>query len=641
MFPESVKPNWQQCANALLLDRFDLSDREDAASVVFVVLTVGSVRWGPRLLHYSMGWATIGVIATGALVSIAAKRLRVNQRTASLLLFCAVTISALPVLTMRSLEGLAPTNEGAITTVAELVTDPEASFGQGTVVVLRIQAKRYRVTLRGPTEQPVARSAAGSRFVVSATVRPWPGSIPAWAVAKHLAGNATIRSAEFVDDGTWPWRCAAWIRQRMAHGAQGLPSDQRPLFGGFVLGDDRGQRAEITDDFRAAGLSHLLVVSGQNVAFVLAAATPLLRVFGPKLRGCAALAIIIAFALLTRFEPSVLRASVMAGATVLARTSLRPQRSLRLLCLSVVSLIVIDPLLCWSVGFGLSVGATAGLALLVGPIEARLRLPHTLRWLKGPLAATAAAQVGTFPLLVGLGGVSPVSIAANLLALPAAEPVMIWGVLIGVPAGLLGQPASAVLHTPDRVLMWWISTVARLGADVVRNHPVRWWWPIAMLVALGLWGRRIRVHGKRLPLGAILAGAVVALSLLPQASSGNAQPLGRSRTMVWRQGASVAMLLRPSTDPGRALADLRQLRVNRFELVAIERSTNQTWSSLGPILARHDALVIVQCGMNTTLNGRQVVGLTEGDLLRVRRNDDMWLVVRCQRGRLQITTGDP
>jgi competence protein ComEC len=557
------------------------------------------------------------------------------------MLLCAVIIGALPILTLRSLEGLAPRQEGTLTTVAELVTDPETHFGQGTVVVMRLHSKRYRVTLRGPSEQAVSGKAAGSRVLVRATVRPWESSIPAWAVSKHLAGNATIRSAQFVDDGQWPWRGAAWIRNRMALGAEALPVSQRPLFGGFVLGDDRGQRAEITDDFRAAGLSHLLVVSGQNVAFVLAAVAPLLQALGPKARSCVALAIIVSFAFVTRFEPSVLRASAMAGATVLARASLRPQMPLRLLCVSVIGLIVIDPLLCWSIGFALSVAATSGLALLAGPIEDRLRLPHWIRWVKGPLAATLAAQIGTFPLLVGLGGVSPVSLAANLLALPAAEPVMVWGVLIGVPAGLLGNPASSVLHAPSRVLMWWISSVARVGADIVRHHPVNWWWPLVALAVVAFWTQRRRlIRGWRFALS--LAGVVVVgLALFPIDEPIGAQTLGRSRTLVWRQDDSVALLLRPSTDPGRALGDLRALRINRFAFVAIEKSSNHTWSSLGPILSRHDAGVIVQCGIDSTLNGRRVVGLGEGDRLRVDHDNEVWLIVSCQRGRAQVTKGDP
>ena len=51
----------------------------------------------------------------------------------------------------------------------------------------------------------------------------------------------------------------------------------RSLYTGLVIGDDREQPADLADAFRGAGLTHLLAVSGQNVAFALALAGPLLR----------------------------------------------------------------------------------------------------------------------------------------------------------------------------------------------------------------------------------------------------------------------------------------------------------------------------------------------------------------------------
>jgi Competence protein len=301
--------------------------------------------------------------------------------------------------------------------------------------------------------------------------------------------------------------------------------------------------------------------------------------------------------------------------------------------------------LCWSIGFGLSVAATAGLALLSGPIERRLRLPHSVRWLRAPLAATLAAQIGTFPLLVGLGGVSPVSIVANLLALPAAEPVMVWGVIIGVPAGLLGQPASSLLHAPDRLLMWWIANVARICAAIVRRHPVQWWWPtaVALLCLLVFALRQGRSWPPpRLTRWMILpVVALVGFALSPRTTPLGGESLGRSRTAMWREGSSVAMLLRPSTDPNRSLADLRSLRITALHLVVVEKSTNQTWSSVGPILARFRVSLLVQCGINSTMNGREVIGLQDGDQLRVAHQKRSWLVVTCERGKASVTTDDP
>ena len=114
----------------------------------------------------------------------------------------------------------------------------------------------------------------------------------------------------------------------------------------------------------------------------------------------------------------------------------RPSSRLRVLALAVTVLLLIDPLLVHSVGFLLSVGACVGIAVLARPLTDLLPGP---RGLITPLAVTMAAQVGVAPVLVPVfGGVPVASLPANLLAVPAAGPVMMWGLAAGLPAGVLG-----------------------------------------------------------------------------------------------------------------------------------------------------------------------------------------------------------
>ncbi len=126
-------------------------------------------------------------------------------------------------------------------------------------------------------------------------------------------------------------------------------------------------------DFRAAGLSHLLVVSGGNVAMVLApvlAAVALLRLSRwPKfVVGFGAVAF---FTVLTGAEPSVLRAGVMACLALVGVLMGRPRTTASILSAAVLGLLVLDPWLVWSVGFQLSVTATAGMVALASPLADR------------------------------------------------------------------------------------------------------------------------------------------------------------------------------------------------------------------------------------------------------------------------------
>jgi competence protein ComEC len=167
------------------------------------------------------------------------------------------------------------------------------------------------------------------------------------------------------------------------------------------------------------------------------------------------------FATMTRFEPSVLRATALAVVALGSSFVGRPASSLRALGLAVIVLLAMDPFLLHSVAFLLSCGASAGIAVLSGPIRARLPGPA---WLRDPLAVSLAAQVGVTPVLLATFGTVPVvTPLANLLAAPAAEAVGVYGMLASAVGGVV--PALApVLQQPTAVLIAWITAVARSGA---------------------------------------------------------------------------------------------------------------------------------------------------------------------------------
>src|SRR3546814_15095963 len=106
-------------------------------------------------------------------------------------------------------------------------------------------------------------------------------------------------------------------------------------------------------------MTHLLAVSGQNVAFCLVLAGPLLRRLRLWLRLAATLAVIAMFGLMTRFEPSVLRASAMAALAATVITIGRPASRVRIIGLAAPGLLLVDPLLLHPAGFRLSLAACA------------------------------------------------------------------------------------------------------------------------------------------------------------------------------------------------------------------------------------------------------------------------------------------
>lgn len=529
----------------------------------------------------------------------------VARRPALLCAGAAVMASALGA---RSWAGLDPPPPVAqVVGRATLLTDPVAVDG-AVRVELRLGDRRVEAWARGSPAAVLRSLLAGERLAVSGRLSPVPGRSRARLARRHIAARMTVAAAGEGSPGAIASRVANDVRRTLMRGAASIPEQHRALFAGFVLGDDRDQDPVSVEDFRAAGLTHLLAVSGQNVAFVLALAAPVLRLLGLRGRLVAGVAILVAFGLLTHWEPSVLRASAMAAVTLLATTIGRPASTLRVLALAVTALVLVDPLLVGSIGFLLSCGACAGIAVLAGPFSRRLPLP---------LAVTLAAQVGVAPVLVPVfGGVPVASVPANLLAVPAAGPVMVWGLAAGLPAGLVGEPLAGIVHLPTRLLVAWIAGVARWAAALPLGqlgviH-------VAVLTALAV----AAVHRRRLRPVAAAAAVVVCLwpALGPLPPADGRALAGDAR--LWRRGSTTFLVVgRPRAGP--LLGALRTAGVRGVTVVVLTRPSRSARAELAPVLARHPARLLltaddVVAGATVTAGGLRMLVLSTRPRLVVR-----------------------
>ena len=460
---------------------------------------------------------------------------------------------------------LSPPPTGDMTAWATLLSDPEVRDGGAVRVEVRVGTRHLLATARGESGARLQRRSAGQQvLIVGRTGRSPPGSH--WLERRHIVGQLAIDDVRADAPGSLIVRVANGVRDLLARSAEALPAQQRGLYLGFVLGDDRGQPVEIVDDFRGSGLSHLLAVSGQNVAFVLAFASPVLRRCGLRARWSATIGVIGLFALITRFEPSVLRASVMAALAATASMLGREASGLRVLSLAVAALLVLDPFLVDSAGFQLSVAASAAILVVSHRLAARLPGPRPLA---EAVAVSAAAQIGVAPILVATFGGAPVSgLLANVLAAPAAGPVMVWGVAAGLAGGALGPGIATVLHLPTRVLIWWIAVVAERGAR----------WPLGQLrggeVVVVLVGVACVVALRRS--GKASGAALVIAGLLAPAAAQAATPpvlVALDGASLWRAGGATVLVVGGRAHADTVLTGLREAGVDRIDLVVVTVSS--------------------------------------------------------------------
>lgn len=390
----------------------------------------------------------------------------------------------------RVWDGAQPRGLGPFEGWAAVVGDPQP-LGGATRVVLEVEGERFELWARGRAARTrVAGWADGQEILVSLERERLAAERAGRVVWQHVVGGADLVWVADVRDGAPVDRASNRVREVLARGAATLPPDDAALFRGLVVGDDRDQPPQMIARFRASGLSHLTAVSGQNVAFVLAAVGPFLRRLRPVARWVATVGVIGWFVALTRFEPSIMRAGAMAALSATAFALGRERGPARLLGVAVVGLLVVDPLLVRSVGFWLSAGATAGVTM-VGPwLSSRLRV---LGSLATPVGITLGAQAGVVvPAALVFGRLPLMSVPANLLAVPVAGAVMLYGLPAGLLAGAV-PPLAPVVMFPCRLGVRWVDTVAALGARLEPTGAA-WWigWGavIAAVVALATAPRR-------------------------------------------------------------------------------------------------------------------------------------------------------
>jgi competence protein ComEC len=423
-----------------------------------------------------------------------------------------------------SISGLV--DSGAIEVAGTVVDDPRPRGSTEQVVLdvllARVDGRTHGVRGRLLVTLPRAlQLAVGSRVVVRGVVEA-PAAFddfdyPAFLARQGIGGLVRTREARLIDEPprAGPAEIAAAARKWLLDGLHVMvPEPEAALGAGILLGVRSSISPEISDDFAVAGLTHVVAISGWNIAIVAAIVATLMRPLeqrrgGRWLAPAAAAATIAGYVVLTGASPSVVRAALMAGAMMVARFGGSRAHAASALGLAALLMLVIAPSVLWDVGFQLSALATAGLILFAGSIEARLA--GWPAWLREPIALTLAAQLTTLPVVVGsFARLSLVAPLANVAVVPLVPLVMLV-CAVAAPLGAITSMLQVALLTDG--LRWAAGGSAwlLLHAMILAGHtaasvpmaalPVAApaWLAIAWYPALGLAWRRWAQRAPREP----------------------------------------------------------------------------------------------------------------------------------------------
>jgi competence protein ComEC len=415
--------------------------------------------------------------------------------------------------------------------------------------------RAIRVELAGPAEPGALARARATACRADVAVAVEHGSAPAGArvtvsgdllrsrrgiLVQHAVVRAPAPGARLIR-----WREAAGRRVDVLFGADA------PLARALLVADRGGVPAAMRDRYAAAGLAHMLSISGLHVALIAMAvllALQLVRVPRPHAE-IATLVVIAGYVAMLGAPPPALRAAVMLGALVLSRRWQRPVSPWSVLAIG-AALPLADPRVVLAVGYQLSVGGVAAL-IAAGRLTARWPVLHAggvlRRGVAGVLLASTMATVVTAPLVAwSFGRLSLIGPLTNVFAAPV--------IAVAQPTMFLALALSP------------LPFVARLLADAA--HPLLAAFDFIATTAAGVPGASVIVGPTRLA-----AAAGVAFSVALVVACVSRYP---GRAMLVAAAALAAVVWAPFAVRGSGRTELHMIDVGQGDAIAL-RTARGHW----------------------------------------------------------------
>jgi ComEC/Rec2-related protein len=215
-----------------------------------------------------------------------------------------------------------------------------------------------------------------------------------------------------------------------------LEPDAAALASGFLIGETREIPSEIYNYFRDSGTLHLLAVSGSNVGLVVLLFVFLLRAspLGVGRKTILLLFIVLLFCFLSNNQPSVVRASVMAGLVLLGHTLQRKIDLNNIIAAAAMIILIVQPTQLFDIGFQLSFATAWGLIFITPRIMLLFKAVQK-RWyykyIIFPFIISFVAQIVAMPIVAFYFQRFPaISFIANLIIVPLVSMIVIGEMIL-------------------------------------------------------------------------------------------------------------------------------------------------------------------------------------------------------------------
>jgi len=260
-----------------------------------------------------------------------------------------------------------------------------------------------------------------------------------------------------------------------------VPDPQASLGIGFLTGQKSALPNDLSESLRIVGLTHIVVASGYNLTILVRISRRLFIRVSKYLSALSSGTMIVVFMAVTGLSPSMVRAGLVSGLSLLTWYYGHSFHPLVLLPFAAMITVMAQPSYAWGdLGWQLSFAAFAGV-MIVAPLLQRYffgdKEPGIIRQILGE---TVAAHIVTIPLIaLSFGTVSNVAIFANLLVVPFVPIAMLVTFLVGAWS-LTQLPFVELLAVPTEWLLAYMTNVATFLSELSwAQHDIAiepWWW---------------------------------------------------------------------------------------------------------------------------------------------------------------------
>lgn len=260
-----------------------------------------------------------------------------------------------------------------------------------------------------------------------------------------------------------------------------LPEPQASLGIGFLTGQKSSLPEELSEAMKIVGLTHIVVASGYNLTILVRMARRLFVRVSKFLSAVSSGAMMVMFMAVTGLSPSMTRAGLVSGISLLAWYYGHKLHPFILLPFAAAITVALNPSYVWGdLGWQLSFAAFAGV-MIVAPLLQRYffgqKEPGTLRQILGE---TIAAHIVTIPIIaLSFGTISHVAIIANLLVVPLVPLAMLLTFICGVWS-IIGLPFGWLIATPTDWLLGYMVQAATFVSELS-------WAQSELTVMAGVW----------------------------------------------------------------------------------------------------------------------------------------------------------